>query len=221
MLDVIKKQFIAFFACLVFSFIICFIYPVKKELYLGIKNFFYNKTGVDLKDLTTINYKRAQNNDNEFVVSGSNPVIVINLDNKYIENVKINFKEQIKEDLQLKVYIEKEQIPSDDKDNDVIKITDIETLKENISYSVRINTFFKNLIFVIGKNFDDSFVIDSITYSENYKYYWNKIFRYRYLKQLKAKSYWLNVLKLFALFMLLVEYFVVRRYIYKKIGKRK
>ena len=219
MFDVIKKQFVVFLICFIFSFIVCLLYPVKKELYLGIKNIFHSETILYPNDVITINYKRAQNNDNEFIVSGSNPVLVVNLNNKYIENITINFKEQLKENLQLKLYIEKEK--KDIADNEVIKIKDIETLKENISYSAKINDFFKSFIFAIGEQIGDSFVVDNISYIENYKYYWNEIFHYNYLKQLKTKSYWLNILKLFCLFMLVVEYLVVRKYIYKRIGKTK
>lgn len=219
MFDVIKKQFVVFLICFIFSFIVCLLYPVKKELYLGIKNIFHSETILYPNNVITINYKRAHNNDNEFIVSGSNPVLVVNLNNKYIENITINFKEQLKENLQLKLYIEKEK--KDIADNEVIKIKDIETLKENISYSAKINDFFKSFIFVIGEQIGDSFVVDNISYIENYKYYWNEIFHYNYLKQLKTKSYWLNILKLFCLFMLVVEYLFVRKYIYKRIGKTK
>ena len=219
MFDVIKKQFVVFLICFIFSFIVCLLYPVKKELYLGIKNIFHSETILYPNNVITINYKRAHNNDNEFIVSGSNPVLVVNLNNKYIENITINFKEQLKENLQLKLYIEKEK--KDIADNEVIKIKDIETLKENISYSAKINDFFKSFIFVIGEQIGDSFVVDNISYIENYKYYWNEIFHYNYLKQLKTKSYWLNILKLFCLFMLVVEYLFVMKYIYKRIGKTK
>lgn len=219
MFDVIKKQFVVFFICFIFSFIVCLLYPVKKELYLGIKNIFHSETILYPNSVITINYKRAHNNDNKFIVSGSKPVLVVNLNNKYIENITINFKEQLKENLQLKLYIEKEK--KDIADNEVIKIKDIETLKENISYSAKINDFFKSFIFVIGEQIGDSFVVDNISYIENYKYYWNEIFHYNYLEQLKTKSYWLNILKIFCLFMLVVEYLVVRKYIYKKAGKIK
>lgn len=219
MFEVIKKQSIVFFICFLFSFIICFLYPVKKEIYLGIKNFFYNKTVVNINSVITVNYKRAQDNENKFIASGSNPVLIIDLNNRYVETAEINFKEQLKENLQLKIYIEKENTSSDDDtDNEVIKITDIEHIKENSSYIANINAFFKKLIFVIGKEIGDSFFVDNITYRENYKYYWNEVFHYNLLEQLKIKSYWLNVLKLFALFLFIVEYFVVRKYIYKKTG---
>ena len=222
MFEVIKKQSIVFFVCFVISFIICFFYPVKKDLYLGIKNFFNSRTVVDTNGIVTVNYKRAPEDYKEFIVSGSNPVLIINLGNRYIEDAEINFKEQLKENLQLKIYIEKDNSLSDDnKDSEIIKVTDIETIKENISYRAKIDTFFNKLIFVIGKQVGDSFVIDNITYSESYKYYWNEIFRYSYSKQLKAKNYWLKVLKLFGLFMLFVEYFIIRKDIYKKIGKTK
>ena len=220
MFEIIKKQLFVLSVCFLLSFIICFFYPVKKELYSGIKSFFYSKTLFNINNIVTINYKRTPNNYKEFIVSGLNPILIINLDNKYIENVKIDFKEQLEENLSLKIYIEKES-SADDTDNEVIKITDIDPLKENISYSATINTYFKNLILVIGEKIGDSFIIENITYSENCKYYWNKICNYNYRKQIKIKSYWLNVLKLFGLILLFIEYFVVRRYIYKKIGKRK
>lgn len=219
MFDVIKKQFVVFFICFLFSFIVCLLYPVKKELYLGIKNFFHSETVVGSNKVVTVNYKRAPNNDNEFVASGSNPVLIVNLNNKYIKDVTISFKEQLKENLELKLYIEKEN--KDVAGNDVIKITDIKPLKDNLSYNAKINDFFKSFIFVIGEQIGDSFVVDNISYIENYKYYWNEIFHYNYLKQLKTKSYWLNILKLFCLFMLVVEYLFVRKYIYKRIGKTK
>lgn len=216
MFDVIKKQFVVFFVCLIFSFTICLLYPVKKELYLGIKNFFNNETVVYPNDVITISYKRVQGNDSEFVVSGSNPMLIINLDNKYIENIKINFKEKLKESLELKVYIEKDKTFLED--NDVIKITDIKPLKEKFSYNAKINDFFKNIFFVIGREIGDNFVLDNIIYNENYKYYWSRIFKFNYLNQLKTRSCWINSLKLFALFILIGEYFVVRKYVYKKIG---
>ena len=106
MFEVIKKQSIVFFICFLFSFIICFLYPVKKEIYLGIKNFFYNKTVVNINSVITVNYKRAQDNENKFIASGSNPVLIIDLNNRYVETAEINFKEQLKENLQLKIYIE-------------------------------------------------------------------------------------------------------------------
>ena len=216
MFCVIKKQLVIFFICFLLSFVLCLLYPVKKELYLGIKNIFNSETVVGSNNVVTVNYKRAPNNANEFVASGSNPVLIVNLNNKYIKNVTINFKEQLKENLELKLYIEKEK--KDVADNDVIKITDIEPLKNNLSYNAKINDFFKGLFFIIGKQVGDSFVLDNITYNESYKYYWNEIFNYNFFKQLKTKVYWLNFLKMFALFLLLVEYFVIRKYIYKKIG---
>ena len=219
MFEVIKKQSIVLFVCFLLSFIICFFYPVKKELYLGIKNFFYNKTVVDINTIVTVNYKRAPNDYKEFVVSGSNPVLIIDLNNRYVENAEINFKERLQEKLQLKIYIEKETVSSDnDADNEVIKITDIELIKENISYNIKINAFLKKLIFIIGREIGDSFAVDNISYNENYKYYWNEILHYNWSERLKVKNCWLNILKLFALFMLIVEYFVVRKYIYKRIG---
>lgn len=219
MFGVIKKQLVVFFICLLLSFVLCLLYPVKKEIYLGIKNFFHSETVVYPNNVITINYKRAQNNDNEFIVSDLNPVLLINLDNKYVENIKINFKEQLKENLQLKIYIEKEkEFSNDDADNELIKLKDIETLKERLSYRVKINTPFKRLAFIIGEKIGDNFVVENVSYNENYKYYWKKIFQYNYLKQLKTKNYWLNVLILLALFVLIFEYFVIRKHIYRKIG---
>ncbi|MBR3627836.1 MAG: hypothetical protein IKN42_03185 [Elusimicrobia bacterium] len=206
----------------------CFFYPIKKELYLGIKNFFYSKTQVDLNNIITNNYKRAQDNDNKFIVSGSNPIIIINLNNKYVENVEINFKERLQSNLQPKIYMVKEKMSVDDNDTnkddtneELIKIENIEVLEKELSYSSQINNVFKSLVFVIGKQIADTFVIDNISYRESYKYYWNEISKYNYLKQLKIKNYWLNVLKLFGIFILFVEYFVVRKKIYEKTGKRK
>ena len=138
MFNIIKKQVVIVFVCFFISSVFCLFYPIKKELYSGIKNFFHSETILYPNDIITINYKRAQNNDNKFIVSGSNPVLVVNLNNKYIENITINFKEQLKENLQLKLYIEKEK--KDIADNEVIKIKDIETLKENISYNSRVVT---------------------------------------------------------------------------------
>ena len=224
----IKKQLIIFLICFLLSFMFCFFYPIKKELYLGIKNFFYSKTQVDLNNIITNNYKRAQDNDNKFIVSGSNPIIIINLNNKYVENVEINFKERLQSNLQPKIYMVKEKMSVDDNDTnkddtneELIKIENIEVLEKELSYSSQINNVFKSLVFVIGKQIADTFVIDNISYRESYKYYWNEISKYNYLKQLKIKNYWLNVLKLFGIFILFVEYFVVRKKIYEKTGKRK
>lgn len=215
MFNIIKKQVVIVFVCFFISFVLCLFYPIKKELYSGIKNFFHSETILYPNDIITINYKRAQNNDNKFIVSGSNPFLVINLNNIYIENIIINFREQLKENLKLNLYIEKENI-NDNTNNELIKIENIETLKERISYSAKINDCFKSFVFVIGEQIGDSFILDNICYKENDKYYWNKLFHYKYLKQLKIENYWFNVLKLFGLFVLIVEYFIIRKYIYKK-----
>ncbi|MCR4663357.1 MAG: hypothetical protein K5622_05685 [Endomicrobiaceae bacterium] len=223
MFDIIKKQSVVLVVCFLLSFIICFFYPVKKELYSGIKKFFHNKTVVNLNNIVTVNYKTAQDNENKFVVSGSNPVLIIDLNNKYIENVTIKFKEQLQENLQPNIYITKEKIVVDNdntkrEDTELIKIETVEPLKERFFYRAEINDFFKGLVFVIGKDVGDSFVFENISYSENYKYYWNKVRNYNYREQLKTKAYWLNVLKLFGLFILISEYFVIRKYIYKRTG---
>ena len=210
MFKLIKKQLIFFFLSFFFSFIICFFYPVKKEFYLGIKGFFYNKTFVNLNSIVTVNYKRALNNDKEFIVSGYNPVLIINFDNRYIKDIELNFKEQLKENLKPIIYIEKNNVNIDD---DIIKITNIETLKENISYSAKINAFLNKLVFIVGRQVGDNFIVDNIIYSENYKYYFNKIFNYNYLKLLNTKKYWLNILKLLSFFMLVFEYFIIRNFI--------
>ncbi len=215
MFAVLKKQLIVFFICFLLSFVFCLLYPVKKELYLGIKNLVQKETIVYPNKIITVNYKRAQNNESEFIVSDLNPVLIVSLNNKYIESIKVDFKEQLKDNLQLRIYIEKENI-NDNSDNELIKIKNIEILKEKKSYSAEIKDFFKSFILVVGENIGDSFIVDNISYSEDYRYYWNEIFHYNYLKLLKTKNYWLNILKVFGLLLLLLEYFVIRKYVYTK-----
>ena len=205
----IKRYSVIFLICFILSFFVACIYSLKRDLFLGIQTMFFPETIISSKEIFSINYKRTQNDGSLFTVSKQYPHFIVVTNNKYIKFVTIKFKEPLQETLKFNVYIEKEY------GQPLIKMQNLEK-ESNKIYNINIEEQIKNIVFVLGERIGDNFNLDTIIYFEDYKYYFNKIFHYNYFEQFKIKSYWLNVLKLFGLFMLLVISFIVGEKIYRK-----
>lgn len=204
-----KKIVSIILICFMLSFFVACIYPLKRDLFLGIQAMFFSETIISPREIISINYKRTQDDGSFFTVSKQYPHFIVVTNNKYVKFLTIKFKEPLQETLKFNIYIEKEH------GQPLIKIQNLEK-ESNKIYNINIEEQIQNIIFVLGERIGDNFSLDTIIYFEDYKYYFNKIFHHNYFEQFKIKNYWLNVLKLFGLFMLLVVIFVVRKSIYKK-----
>ncbi len=198
----LKRYFRLFLICFTLSFFVACIYPVKRDLFLGIKTLFCSETVIGPKEIVSINYKRTQDNGSFFTVSKQNPLFIIRIDNKYIEYLTINFKEPLQDNLKLDLFVEKEfGLP-------LTKPQNIEKFSSK-NYSVTINEQIQNAVVMLGEQIGDSFYLDNITYFGNSKYYFDKIIHNNYFSQLKLKSFWINLLKILGVFIILVSIFEI------------
>lgn len=198
----VKKYFRLFLICLVLAFFVACIYPVKRDLFLGIKSIFYSETIISPNEIVSVNYKRTQDNGSFFTVSKPNPLFVIRIDDKYVEYLTLNFKEPLKDNLKFDIFIERKfGLP-------LVKIQDIEQ-KSNEIYKINVNEQIQNVIAMLGEQEGDSFNLDTITYLENSEYYFDKIVHCNYFGQLKLKSFWINLLKILGVFIILVSIFEI------------
>ena len=164
----VKKYSITILICFILAFSVSCIYPVKRDLFLGIKNIFYPKTEISSKEIVSVNYERSQEDGSFFTVSKPSPLFVIRIDDKYVEYLTMRFKEPLHDNLDFNVYIEKEySLP-------LIKVEDMKNFSNEI-YTMDLNERMKNIIVVLGKQEGDSFNLDTITYFGNSKYYFNQI----------------------------------------------
>ena len=190
----VKKYFRLFLICLVLAFFMACIYPVKRDLFLGIKSIFYSETIISPNEIVSVNYKRTQDNGSFFTVSKPNPLFVIRIDDKYVEYLTLNLK--------FDIFIERKfGLP-------LVKIQDIEQ-KSNEIYKINVNEQIQNAVVMLGEQIGDSFYLDNITYFGNSKYYFDKIIHNNYFSQLKLKSFWINLLKILGVFIILVSIFEI------------
>ena len=198
----VKKYSVVFLLCFVFAFCGTCIYPVKRDLFLGIKNIFYSETVISPKEIISVNYKRTQDDGSFFTVSKPRPLFVIRIDDKYVGYLTIKFKEPLQDKLDFNIYIEKEYtLP-------VIKVENINNFSNKI-YTMDLNERIQNIIVKLGKQEGDSFSLDAITYLGSSKYYFNQIIHYNYFAQLKLKSFWIRLIKIFGIFIILFLIFEI------------
>ena len=193
----LKKYFVVFLQCLILVFFMSCIYPIKQNLFLGIKGFLFSQNVISAQEVVLINYKRAKDNDCFFIVSKKNPCLIADMNNKYIKDVSIIFKESLNDNLKFNVYIEKEN------EINITKISNLEKKSSEI-YNIKINEKIKNLIVVLGKQIGDSFCFDKIIYTEEYKYYFSEVINYNYFGEMKLKHFWKRFCKILILFVILV-----------------
>ena len=79
----------------------------------------------------------------------------------------------------------------------------------NEIYTMDLNERMQNIIVVLGKQEGDSFNLDTITYFGNSKYYFNQIIHYNYFEQIKLKSFWIRLIKIFGIFIILFSIFEI------------